>query len=229
MTEPFEANDDAILRAITMMEALEGDLGVAGFFSRISSNSESDWSLVVKLNALFEAALIHVLTDALGIDALEGQFRTMQHSRRIEFAEASGVLRPSTRRFMTTLNSLRNAFAHRVENIDQSIVSYVATLTPNRADEFRDGINAISDAPAQNLRSLAEKHPRTMMLVSAMATLAHLHEIKTKISARRESSRRATAAFDALSKVAEQALKAAGVDTAALERSTEPSAGPSKD
>ena len=113
-----------------------------------------------------------------GNRGLEDQFEGMTQARRIEFAHAAGLIRPQHRRFLSTLNGLRNQFAHRPKYIDATIATYVADLDEKRRQSFRDGLNAVGPDPAPALRTLAQDAPATMIMVSSIATLAGLHDLK---------------------------------------------------
>src|SRR5262245_7237834 len=115
------AGDDPVLRALVRVDLLHEELGIGSVIADIVKHPDQQWSMVIKLNALFEAALIHVLTQALGHPRLERRFAEMPHARRIEFAFDAGLVDADQRRFMSTLNSLRNAFAHDVRNLERKI------------------------------------------------------------------------------------------------------------
>jgi hypothetical protein len=75
---------------------LENEIGLpAGFCERLREEGD-DWSFVIKLHALFEAALTQMLTSQLGFPELNPVIAhiDMGHRRtgKIEFAKVLGLL-----------------------------------------------------------------------------------------------------------------------------------------
>lgn len=67
-----------------VINTLETEIGIAsGFFERLLQDGD-DWSFVIKLHALAEAALTHLLTAAVGREELSDLFSSlpMADSRR---------------------------------------------------------------------------------------------------------------------------------------------------
>jgi hypothetical protein len=120
----------------------------------------------------------------------------MTQARRIEFAHAAGLIRPQHRRFLSTLNALRNQFAHRPKYIDAIIATNVADLDEKRRQSFRDGINAVGPDPTPSLQKLAHDAPATMIMVSSIATLAGLRDLKNVHVEKRERDQQAADAWD---------------------------------
>jgi uncharacterized protein YutE (UPF0331/DUF86 family) len=202
------AGNDPILQMLRRAYSLlAGMPGAAEAVRKIISQPNEEWSMVIKFNAVFEAALIHVLTVGMGAASLEKQFERMTQDRRIAFADATGLIRPQQRRFLSTLNALRNQFAHRPKYIDAKVAAYAADLDENDRQSFRDSINALSLQPAASLLKLAEDTPATMIMVSALATLAELHDLKSSHLQKRERDQRSVDAWSflgTLSRIAQE-------------------------
>jgi hypothetical protein len=189
--------DDPFLQSLNRAyRLLAGMPGAAEVVRKIISQPKEEWSMVIKFNAVFEAALIHLLTVGVGTASLEDQFEGMTQARRIEFAGAAGWILPQHRRFLLTLNGLRNQFAHKPKYIDATIATYVADLDERRQQSFRDGINAIGPNPAPSLQKLAAEAPATMIMVSSIATLAGLHDLKNAHAKKRARDQQAAEAWD---------------------------------
>ena len=193
------AGDDPFFQALVRVGLLQQELGAGDVIGRIMKEPDDHWSMVIKFNAVFEAVLVHVLTDGIGADRLKRHFEDLPHSRRIEFAFDAGLIRVGARRFMKALNRLRNAFAHDVRNLDRTITSYLADLRDDDRASLLDGINAVGDTPAPELQKLATDAPQTMVMVSAVTNLAILHDTRVNRKERREDDQRAANAFYELS------------------------------
>jgi hypothetical protein len=222
-----EASDDPILRMLRNVFFLQHDLGFGDVLRRIVREHEDQWSMVIKLNAVFEAALIHVLMEEFG-SGLEKQFKKMQQRARIEFALDAGLIRPGQRRFLSTLNETRNAFAHRVENLDRTLKDYAASLPDDgHRSSFYDGINSVgeSDHPAPTLRKAAVDAPETVLIVSALSNLSSLHVAKMDRAHRRVQDRLAAEAFISLTQAAETLLRDAGISVPDVPEQASPGRG----
>ena len=107
-----------------LMEAI----GLPPGFVR-SIYEQSDWSFVIQLHALIEAAVVHALTNKLG-DELEEQFVRMSMTGRpgrLEFAAALGLLHQVSIKYIKVLGRMRNACAHGIKNaVDFSVKDWLS-------------------------------------------------------------------------------------------------------
>src|SRR5262245_52386097 len=76
--------------------ALQQEIGIDQFFLENLFNEPDDWSFVIKLNALVEATLTHLLTETLGRPELRTAFANTDlaniRSGKLVFADALGLL-----------------------------------------------------------------------------------------------------------------------------------------
>jgi hypothetical protein len=110
---------------------LEAELGVTpAFFNGLLE--EDDWSFVIKLHSLIEAAATHLLVEVL--DKPEAQdvisFLELSNSRtgKIAFLNSMGLLDSNSKRFIKTLSEVRNKLIHDVSNVNLSLKQFVANL-----------------------------------------------------------------------------------------------------
>jgi hypothetical protein len=127
--------------ATDYLEALEKDLRLPrGFIWRLLD--EDDWSFVIKLHALFEAALTHALVHKLGVEALRDVFAKTELSARktgkVAFARALELLDKSERRFISELSELRNTLVHDIENVGFKYSKYIERLDAKQRQAFVD-------------------------------------------------------------------------------------------
>src|SRR5208283_2682599 len=93
-----------------LLEPLETKLNLEkGFFFKITD--EDDWSFIIKLHALIEAAVSHLLTDVLGREELSDVFAELEMSNKkrgkLAFVRALNLLDEDDRRFISKLSELR--------------------------------------------------------------------------------------------------------------------------
>jgi hypothetical protein len=108
--------DHAIFRGI---EELEQSIGVEqGFFARLQH--EDDWSFVIKLHAVFEATITHLLAYHFQEEGLSDLLTRLELSNtttgKLAFLKALGLQGRENRRYVISLSELRNALVHDVRN-----------------------------------------------------------------------------------------------------------------
>jgi hypothetical protein len=139
---------------------LEERIGVApGFFDSLVR--EDDWSFVIKLHALLEAACTHFLLfhfkePALG-DVLARLELSNKTSGKIAFLSALELVDKVTRRYIAALSELRNTLVHDVRNSRFQLTEWVLTLDPTQLKQF-----AIAFSPYET--RLREMGPRLASL-----------------------------------------------------------------
>ena len=122
------------------VEVLETELGVKpGFFLGLLEEGD-DWSFVIKIYALVEAALSRALADASGQPQSLKLFTRLSlastYVGKIAFAEAFEVLDGDELKGIRKLSELRNKLAHDVSNADFTFAAWVEDLAPNQLTEF---------------------------------------------------------------------------------------------
>lgn len=116
----------------------------AGFFKRLLE--EDDWSFVIKLHALFEAACTHLLLYHFKEPELQDVFSRLELSNKssgkVAFLERLELLNKDNRRFIASLSELRNSLVHDVRNSEFNMKAMVLGMEPNAQSQF-----AISFSP----------------------------------------------------------------------------------
>lgn len=110
---------------------LESKVGVPENFF-LTLNQADDWSFVIKLHALFEAACTHLLLFHFKEPELSEVFSRLELSNKltgkIAFLGKVGLLNKENRRFISSLSELRNSLVHDVRNAEFSLPAMVAAL-----------------------------------------------------------------------------------------------------
>lgn len=132
MTESFFPIDKGIIE-------LEAKIGVRpGFFAAL--REEDDWSFVIKLHALFEAACTHLLLFHFKEPELSEVFSRLELSNKttgkIAFLSKLGLIGKENRRLLSTLSELRNSLVHDVRNAEFSLIDMVTKLEPAELKQF---------------------------------------------------------------------------------------------
>ena len=115
--------------------ALEKRLGlVEGFYDQLLKSD--DWSFVVKLNALFEAACTQALVVRLSCPELTNNLAHLDFADnkkgKVRLCFNLGIINDEQRIALNELAELRNTLVHRIENVDFSFDKYVQGLSEGK-------------------------------------------------------------------------------------------------
>ena len=110
---------------------LERRLGVKpGFLLRLRDD-DNDWSFLVRLQPFIEGALAHAIVLAIEPPQLAGFVNSMhlksQHGLA-NLALSLGLISKEQNTLLDKLAEVRNAFAHKLSNVDRSLAEYVRSL-----------------------------------------------------------------------------------------------------
>jgi hypothetical protein len=123
----------------TYMKLLS-DLNVnRDFLTRLEK--DDDWSFVVKLHALMEIAISHLLAERLG-EKLNGIFNRLDmHNKdygKMKFIKILDLLDSEDILFTELLGEMRNSFAHDIRMTTMNVDAYLLSLkeNPKKKDRY---------------------------------------------------------------------------------------------
>lgn len=159
-----------------LIPQLESHLGLElGFFDSLDSDEENDWSFVIKLHALIEAAVSNLLTESLKRKELAELFARLDISNKTTgkaaFVKHLGLLEEGERRFMSSMSELRNDLVHDVRNVNFDFTKYVNDMNEQKKQQFLKNFNIISTEVTNDIRTLFLHDPRQAIWYSGMAFL----------------------------------------------------------
>jgi len=155
-----------------------------GFFQRLQQ--EDDWSFIIKLHALFEAALTHVIVHKLGFDALTEPLNRLEMSDtrrgKVAIANALGLLSSEEKGFLSILSKLRNDCAHDVRQAATfNLVSTCAAMSRDKQTQLVKAICGSSgderveeNGHTVTRREMVLRSPKYFLWVTGMYVLAVL-------------------------------------------------------
>lgn len=109
-----------------------------GFYEKLLE--EDDWSFVVKLSALFEAASSHILVKRLDTPELADSFAELDyaHSKfgKVILLKKLGAINDEQSKVLLALAKLRNKLVHNIASVGFSFERYIATLDKQQKSAF---------------------------------------------------------------------------------------------
>jgi len=165
------------------LEDLEIYLGVKrGFFHNLQK--EDDWSFIIKLFSLFEAATKSLIVENLAHPELEAPFSALQmgttKNGKLAFVHALKLVRKTGIRYIETLGWLRNRFAHNISSSSHNIATFIESLTSQRRRECCKNLNLIECATYNNQEVTGQEffqlNPRLAIFVSGQVILEEIRQ-----------------------------------------------------
>lgn len=99
---------------------------------------EDDWSFVIKLHAIFEAAVTKLIIDKLGQNMLSDFVSLIEMSNskvgKLAIVKALKLLDKNERKFIKKLSEIRNRLVHKVSNINFDFTKYAKGLDKNQKE-----------------------------------------------------------------------------------------------
>lgn len=167
-----------VLPILKMIGSLEENFGLEkGFFFMITK--EDDWSYIIKLHALLEAAVSHLLTKVLGKEELSGVFATLDMSDKVAFVESLNLLDTGNRRFIRKLSKYRNKLVHDVSNVRFSITENVKSLNKDARKDFVESF--VNNMIEVDKASLFLGEPKTLIIFGAIRLMLSIYEEDKKV------------------------------------------------
>jgi len=165
---------------------LEAELALPrGFFRRLLE-TEDDWSFVIKLQALVEAALSHHLRATAPGATWLAAFPKARVTDKVKFASALELFNEGEAYFIRILSEIRNDFVHDVRKAGMSLVDYVAAMDDKRVEDLRRAIGPGGAVTSKSGVAISEvefvrQQPRLAAWMRALFYLALVYEGRTVI------------------------------------------------
>jgi hypothetical protein len=145
--------------------------------------ADSDWSFVIKLHALIEAAVTHALVVHSGKDEASEVFANLELSNaktgKLAFSKVFLNLESEDRRFIRSFSELRNSLIHDIRNVSFTLSGYFSGLPIEKQRSFvRDFgyVDYDDESPSGLDKVIAQacSDLRRLMLRSTLALVAIL-------------------------------------------------------
>ncbi len=115
-----------------LLQSLEMRLGLpTGYIERLYQEPD-DWSFIIKLAVLTEAAVTRAIVLHLKSDQLYDHVAGISNYQRLELALKLEILEKGDVEILSVLAAVRNSFAHNVKNLERTLGEYFLGLQQDR-------------------------------------------------------------------------------------------------
>lgn len=108
--------------------------------------NESDWSMIIKLHAIFEAVVGSLIVKQLRTPEIEAVVTHMEfnnpRSGKVAFARSLALLGKKEVAFLRGFSELRNSLVHDIGNVQFNVSDYVCGLDSAGLKKFKSEIGA---------------------------------------------------------------------------------------
>lgn len=138
----------------------------SGFFEGLLKEKD-DWSFIIKIHSLVEAAVSHYLSVKIGNKNLESVFQRLPLSTanggKIDFLKALDLLKEH-RGFIVLLSRIRNDYVHVVSNVSLRFEDYF----DSNGENFKTLLNTVFKNAVFKVVTSALKKPKMSYFVKKM-------------------------------------------------------------
>ncbi|WP_199451346.1 hypothetical protein [Vibrio harveyi] len=166
------------------VENLEALLGLPkGFYRKL--HQEDDWSFIIKLSALFEAASTEAIASKLQHPEISSALSSLEqaHPRhgKIALMLKLGIISPEQKTFLVKLAELRNKLVHNISEVAFDFETYMSSLENGQKNALAKilghGVNPTFKIQGVSLNrtDFTIENPKIATWVTANEILACLH------------------------------------------------------
>jgi len=183
--------EDSLLQAI---KEIEKAVGVkTGFL--VALLKEDDWSFVIKLHALVEAAITHLLVVASGTERLGNVYALLELSDnrkgKLAFVRGLDLLDSKYRSLIKTLSEVRNKLVHDVKNVGTTLDEFVKQLDGQQCNNFVKAVMLDFDSPIEiggrdiPIRQFIVENPKVGIWMAVMSLFGDIYIQKAYLNIRK--------------------------------------------
>jgi len=161
-------------------EQLLASIGLSPDFV-LGLTREGDWSLIIKLHAMFEAVIGGLIVKQLKTPNIDDvvaylDFNNVK-SGKVSFARALGLVGKREVAFLRGFSELRNALVHDIRNVEFNLTTHVHSLDSSGLKKFKSEIGAplcVIEGGERIYAELLKENPRQIVFLAAYSCLMTL-------------------------------------------------------
>ncbi|MCQ8896390.1 hypothetical protein NQT62_08090 [Limnobacter humi] len=182
---PAKKIDGWLFKASARIESLETALKITpGFFWKLCDQGD-DWSFLIKVHALLEMAIGHLIQQRIGIPELDSLIEKASlnggTTSKIKIASALSLIDKDTTNFVDALSNLRNKAAHRIDSVALTMDDFIQAI--DEKDVKNLFLRRSADQSKESIMETVKIAPRFTIWISALNMLTEVYEKKKEILA----------------------------------------------
>jgi hypothetical protein len=145
--------------------------------------SPNDWTFIIKIHALIEVALNHMLAGQFkqgwfGLNRPEvstfvEHFPLHGKTGKIAFARALGLMSKGPASFISLVSRLRGLLVHDIKNFDFDLVAHLKTLKPEDLEQWKTGLTFnLGEQVEEKFRQFSVEFPHFAIWNGCMSIFA---------------------------------------------------------
>jgi hypothetical protein len=139
-----------------------------------------DWSFVIKVQTLIEAAVTQSILAQIGDERIKSTIELMpligDGVSKLALAKELSIMTSEQRRFVKQMATLRNKLAHRIENTNFSFDRHIQSLSAASIKDWKVSITWYSTSPdaREFWLGMSQTQPRSAIYLAAYLLVAIL-------------------------------------------------------
>lgn len=162
-----------------LLQSLEMRLGVRIGYIEGLLKEPDDWSFIIKLAVLTEAAVTSTVVLCLKNEHLYDYVAGLNNSQRLKLANTLGIFEKGDWEILNSLASVRNSFAHNVKNLERTLEEYFVDLPNDRKIELLTKLVGLEGSDKPKTTDDFSGHARFFRLLICTAVIRPLLSIAT--------------------------------------------------
>lgn len=185
-SDSFEMLSQEIRESVSKknLSEIERTLGLPEFEMDKLIDDPSDWSFVVKLAVIIEAALTQAIASKLDTTGLHQHLSRLTvggRAGKIQLAKDLEIIDLATSIRLKAIASIRNVFAHDISVIGLSLGAYVASMEKSEQVKLLEALLSLNGKePVKKVTEISERSARYLYWVAGILSLFALAQAYKK-------------------------------------------------
>src|SRR6266446_6527915 len=143
---------------------LTAEVGLTAEMVKSLQEPSDDWTFIIKIHALLEVALNHMVAGRLRhkeLNEIVERLSIAGKTGKIAFAEAFGLLSKESVKFVRLISEVRRNLVHDIKHFDFDLYRYLMNLDKNKQEEWKAALTFnLGSSVHQSLRDFSITFPQ---------------------------------------------------------------------
>jgi hypothetical protein len=158
------------------------NVGITGAMLKSLQETDDDWTFIIKIHALIEVALNHMILGHLRYPELSeiiGALGIQGRVSKLAFVEAFNLLPANGVKFIKLISKVRKTLVHDIKNFDFDLRKYLSELEKSQQNDWKVGLTFCLSSPVpQGFLDFSVLKPRFSIFESCMTILSQSFNVQ---------------------------------------------------